>query len=245
MAKSDPSLDNVISLPDGRTLGYAVYGIPFPRLSPLPEGPPLPIRTVRFCDSLPPPARHEDYASGIADVPTIIYCHGTPGSRLEASPLHKHALAVGARIISIDRPGIGLSSPLPRRTVLGFTTDVKELLKQLKVYKFYVLAYSAGAPYAFGLAHVFGRNQPEEGGDGCSFKGVGIVAGLAPWSIIVENITLTERILANITYWCPSLVGYLLEKEVVRFARQSVRNVEEDSYSDGYSKTSNRFDKLM
>ncbi|MCM2281765.1 MAG: alpha/beta hydrolase, partial [Bdellovibrionaceae bacterium] len=56
------------------------------------------------------------------------------------------------RILAIDRPGIGLSSPNPNRRVVDWVDDVREVLDQLGVGDFAVLADGHGSPYAFALA---------------------------------------------------------------------------------------------
>lgn len=48
----------------------------------------------------------------------VFYFNGYPGSRLEAKAGEKGIEKSGIRVISIDRPGIGLSDPKPKRTLL-------------------------------------------------------------------------------------------------------------------------------
>lgn len=68
----------------------------------------------------------------------VFYFHGFPGSRLEARVWADAASKFGANLISIDRPGIGLSTPQPRRTPLDFAKDVQHLAKQLDIPQWYV-----------------------------------------------------------------------------------------------------------
>lgn len=52
---------------------------------------------------------------GAPDGRPVVYCHGFPGSRLDARMSDEDARATGARLIALDRPGYGLSDPqLPR-----------------------------------------------------------------------------------------------------------------------------------
>src|SRR5690606_27010059 len=44
----------------------------------------------------------------------VIYLHGTPESRLARHPDDGLAAAAGVRLLAVDRPGYGGSSPLPR-----------------------------------------------------------------------------------------------------------------------------------
>lgn len=46
----------------------------------------------------------------------LLYCHGTPGSRLEAGLAHGVAVKCGLRLLAVDRPGYGHSTAAPGRT---------------------------------------------------------------------------------------------------------------------------------
>jgi hypothetical protein len=61
----------------------------------------------------------------------ILYLHSLPGSRLEAASYHSLTLSLQVRIIAIDRPGMGWSSPCPQRTLLDFPKDVQHLTENL------------------------------------------------------------------------------------------------------------------
>jgi len=87
----------------------------------------------------------------------IISLHGILGSRLESALFDTDAKALGARIIAIERPGIGLSSPDPRplkeRKVLDHAKDVEALAEHLQLQEYAVLGTSGGGPYALACAH--------------------------------------------------------------------------------------------
>jgi pimeloyl-ACP methyl ester carboxylesterase len=55
---------------------------------------------------------------------------------------------VGARLIAVDRPGIGLSDPLPGRRLLDWPADVAELANQLELDRLAIVGWSGGGPYA-------------------------------------------------------------------------------------------------
>lgn len=82
----------------------------------------------------------------------VLYCHGCPGSRIEAGVLADAATRAGARLIAIDRPGIGLSSPQPGRRILDWPGDVARLADALAIDRFTILGFSGGAPYAAACA---------------------------------------------------------------------------------------------
>jgi pimeloyl-ACP methyl ester carboxylesterase len=75
-------------------------------------------------------------------------------------------------LIAVDRPGFGHSSPDPTGTVAGFGLDVAHLLDHLGIDRFSVLAWSAGALGALGIA----------AGGGRRVEALGIAAGIPPRS---------------------------------------------------------------
>jgi hypothetical protein len=69
----------------------------------------------------------------------ILYQHGFPGSRLEAAQFHDLGRELGLRIISIDRPGYGWSSPHPGAKLLDWPKDVERLADSLKLESYSVM----------------------------------------------------------------------------------------------------------
>lgn len=89
---------------------------------------------------------------GAQDGRPILYFHGACSSRLSGISLNATAQSLNARIISIDRPGFGLSDFQPNRQILDWPTDIIELTKSLQLDKFAVLGFSSGAVYAAACA---------------------------------------------------------------------------------------------
>lgn len=85
---------------------------------------------------------------GPADGRPIVWMHGTPGARRQI-PIEARAFAaeLGVRIIGIDRPGIGGSSPYLYKDVLEWTEDLRLLLDALGVDTFRLVGLSGGGPY--------------------------------------------------------------------------------------------------
>jgi pimeloyl-ACP methyl ester carboxylesterase len=67
-------------------------------------------------------------------------------------PADRDAEARGLRLIAPDRPGYGISSPMPRRSLADWTADVAALMDHLAVARAPVLAISGGGPYAVATA---------------------------------------------------------------------------------------------
>ncbi|MBV1910339.1 MAG: alpha/beta hydrolase [Kangiellaceae bacterium] len=78
----------------------------------------------------------------------VFYSHTTSGSKAEGQFFHKAAKHFGLRLICMDRPGIGGSSYLPKRTLLDYPKDVVELADELRFDNFGVMGWSGGGAYA-------------------------------------------------------------------------------------------------
>lgn len=115
--------------------------------------------------SLPPPRfegtislpdrRQLGYAEfGPASGRPLVWFHGTPGARRQIAPeARRAALDRGVRIISVERPGVGSSTPHLYRAIRDFSVDVRILCDALDVDRFAVAGLSGGGPYALACAH--------------------------------------------------------------------------------------------
>jgi pimeloyl-ACP methyl ester carboxylesterase len=117
--------------------------------------------------------RHLDYLeTGPPDAPAVLYCHGTPGSRLELL-FAKPALDrndVHARLMALNRPGYGRSSFVSSHGFLPWARDVDEAADRLGLDRFAILGASGGSPFALACAYSLADR----------IKKVGITAGVAP-----------------------------------------------------------------
>lgn len=82
----------------------------------------------------------------------VVYFHGAGGSRLEAGFFHADAAAAGFRVLSLDRPGSGLTDPIPNRTLLQSVADLAAVLDSEGVDRAPVGGLSAGGMYAWAAA---------------------------------------------------------------------------------------------
>jgi len=88
-----------------------------------------------------------------------LYFHGFQGSRLEQIPGEEALLEkLNIRLISPDRPGMGLSTPSRDRTVVGWADDMRQLTEMLlgPGQPFSILGFSAGATYALACGQLPG-----------------------------------------------------------------------------------------
>lgn len=89
------------------------------------------------------------YAQWGADGGTpVFYCHGFPGSRLEARLADDAAQRLGIRLIAPDRPGFGRSPFQADRRLRDWPADLAALADALAIDSFDVLGVSGGGPYA-------------------------------------------------------------------------------------------------
>ncbi len=120
---------------------------------------------------------------GAPDGKPVFFFHGLGASRLTRHPDESIAASVGARLITIDRPGIGLSTPQPGRTLLGWPDDVAALADGLGIEQFAVLGWSGGGAHALACAY----KMPER------LTTVGVVSGTAPLAETTPAEYLTRQ----------------------------------------------------
>jgi alpha-beta hydrolase superfamily lysophospholipase len=98
---------------------------------PTTPSPPSDASTSTF---LLPSSRTLTFATfGSPTGPTILYQHGFPGSRLEAAHFDSLARDLGLRVIAIDRPGHGGSSPHPGAGLKEWAKDVEAVVDGLRI----------------------------------------------------------------------------------------------------------------
>lgn len=82
----------------------------------------------------------------------LFYCHNYASTRLEAQFFHDSARAAGFRLISVDRPGLGLSDFSVNHDQTHFVEDVRQLADHLGLTDFGVLSWGGGGGFAFALS---------------------------------------------------------------------------------------------
>jgi pimeloyl-ACP methyl ester carboxylesterase len=101
----------------------------------------------------------------------ILYFHGLHSSRLALYQDSSFFADRGIRFITVDRPGIGLSTYQPGRTLLDWPEDVAQLSDALRLTRFAILSLTGGAMYALACAAA----MPDR------LTGVACVSPVAPW----------------------------------------------------------------
>ncbi|OLS31979.1 MAG: Non-heme chloroperoxidase [Candidatus Heimdallarchaeota archaeon AB_125] len=137
---------------------------------------------------------------------TVFYLHGWPSSRLELLEVTSFITISGYRLISIDRPGIGLSDFKKKRTLLDIADDVVELADFLDIKKFSVLGLSGGAPYA----HACAFKIPDR------LNSVGIVSGLGPLYITKKHMSGPEGFMLTLGKTAPWLLRIFINAALAK-----------------------------
>ncbi len=124
----------------------------------------------------------------------VLYFHGFQGSRLERVPdIDAILMKLNVRMISPDRPGIGLSTPAHARTVVSWASDVRQLTDQLlgENQPFSILGFSAGATYALACGQLPGLQSIS------LVSGMGLPHMISSWRRYSEdarNILLSAKL---------------------------------------------------
>jgi pimeloyl-ACP methyl ester carboxylesterase len=107
----------------------------------------------------------------------VIFCHGWPSSRTMAQLADEPGRALGVRIISPDRPGISGSSMQPDRKLSDWPRLLQQVVDDLEIGEFRILAISGGAPYAYATAVAI----PER------VRAIAIVGGAIPFADMKDS----------------------------------------------------------
>lgn len=84
----------------------------------------------------------------------VLWFHGTPGARRQIAPeARRLAVERAVRIVSVERPGVGASTPHAYDAVVDFAADIEQLCEALGIERFAVAGLSGGGPYALACAH--------------------------------------------------------------------------------------------
>jgi pimeloyl-ACP methyl ester carboxylesterase len=121
----------------------------------------------------------------------VLWFHGTPGaSRQIPAGARLAAAERDVRLIALERPGVGSSTPRLYDSVLGWARDVEEFTTRLEISRFALIALSGGGPYLLACAYampdrvvagaVLGGVAPSRGKDAPPGGLVGLAARFSP-----------------------------------------------------------------
>jgi pimeloyl-ACP methyl ester carboxylesterase len=101
----------------------------------------------------------------------IFWLHGTPGARRQIpTEARVYAEKRQIRLIGVDRPGIGSSTPYQYDNVFAFADDLRTIADTLGIDKMEVIGLSGGGPYTLACAAA----MPDR------VVAAGVIGGVAP-----------------------------------------------------------------
>ncbi|VUC25749.1 unnamed protein product [Clonostachys rosea] len=128
----------------------------------------------------------------------LFYFHGYPSCRLEASVADEMAKRHNIRLIAIDRPGFGLSTPQPDRRLIDWPADVRNIAEGLNIPRFAVMGCSGGGPFALACANSLPKNM---------LTGVGLFASGPPWAAGAHHMSLYRRVFVSLAKSVPAVMS--------------------------------------
>jgi pimeloyl-ACP methyl ester carboxylesterase len=165
----------------------------------------------------------------------VIYLHGLPGSRFEASIWEPEAEDLDLRLIAPDRPGIGLSQRDAKRSLVDYTAQLAELAQHLHLSRFFIVGVSGGGPYALACAAFKEKFV--------GLEGVAVVVGIGPRKMKQSGRGLTSRLSLGAMDWVPlGAVRWLWDVMVGNKARDEDPKVLEKALRKGLVAHSNGAD---
>lgn len=132
----------------------------------------------------------------------VFHFHGSSSSRLEHPHLESHL--AGVKLVTVDRPGHGMSDFQPRRRLSDWPKDVEALADHLGFDKFAVSGWSFGGPHALACAWAI----PDR------LTAVGLISSFAPYDR--PDSTARMARFNRIALW-------LARRMPFRFARQFMK----------------------
>ena len=148
---------------------------------------------------------YEEY--GIPTGFPVLSFHGGLSSRLDAASAHDAAVATGVRLISPDRPGMGLSTYQPGRRLVDWPADVTHLTEALGIERFAVMGWSAGGPYAaVSAARMSDR-----------VTAVALLSSSVPLDLYgtTRGLSVEDRALLTLTRRAPGVASTLMKVSIV------------------------------
>ncbi len=145
----------------------------------------------------------------------VVFCHGSPSSRLAAVDHVARAVERGGRLIAPDRPGLGRSDPEPGRSLASWAGDMAEMMNALRVARFRVLAVSGGGPYALALAWAL----PDR------VERVALLSSPGSFDIpgAMDGMARVHRLMWLMARWSPRMLGWLLGRQAAGLRRDPER----------------------
>ncbi len=141
-----------------------------------------------------PGGRALGYAEfGDPDGRPVLWFHGTPGARKQIPPDGPAvALEHGVRLIGVERPGTGFSTPYTYGRVLDWVDDLECFVDGLGIDRFACVGLSGGGPFVLAACH----GLPDRVVAGAVLGGIGPTRGADQAPGYTRLLPLVEPVLA-------------------------------------------------
>jgi pimeloyl-ACP methyl ester carboxylesterase len=180
----------------------------------------------------------------------VFFFHGLPGSRRQRHPDDSIAIELGARIITVDRPGYGFSDFQPGRTLLDWPDDVAQFADALHIAQFAAIGLSGGGPYLLSCAYKMPErltsatvisgmgpvDNPEaiKGMMGSMRLGLGLARSV-PWELARLALEPTARMVRRNPTVAKKLVPLSAPKaDKEAFARPDIQAIDHEDLVEAY-----------
>lgn len=131
----------------------------------------------------------------------MFYFHGWPSARVQGALMHEVAKRHGLRLISPDRPGIGLSDYQPNRRLSDWPELMEQLAAHVGAEKFHLMGWSGGGPYVFATVVAMPKRVLSST----------IVCGAPPLTFLgYDHMFWVYRLMIRLRHVFPSVLGLLL-----------------------------------
>ena len=120
---------------------------------------------------------------GDPDGTAVFWQHGTGDSRLCKHPDDSVTAALGIRLVTADRPGVGGSSPKKPRSILDWVADAEAIADAAGLMQFVVAGHSGGGPHALAIAKELGDRVTR----------IGLAASIAPFDHGVDKGMVEDK----------------------------------------------------
>jgi len=151
----------------------------------------------------------------------IILIPGVPGSRFFVRKDRKILEDLDIRLVVIERPGFGLSTPNPKGTLLSFADDVTEIADSLNIQKFGIVGYSAGGPFTLACCYKLGDR----------ILSAAIISSLAPRDV-GTHYTQNMPLMFKVGWWAaknsPSFVHAVFKSNYSGYLANPVKKGREE-----------------
>ncbi|HWC33977.1 MAG TPA: alpha/beta hydrolase [Mycobacteriales bacterium] len=152
----------------------------------------------------------------------VVWLHGTPGGRRQIPQEARIAAQeTNLRLIAIDRPGCGHSTPYQYDNILEFATDLEVVVDLLGIGEFAMVGLSGGGPYVLASAYalyprvkaaaVLGGVAPSVGDEAAEGGPVKLTAQLQPLLVHLRTplaFTVSTLVHALRPLGVPAIMAY-------------------------------------